>query len=504
MKKLKTYIISLLALISFFSLNSTVYASSISLKATSSTSSTTVGNSFTVTFTYSSDTTLGAVIYEMTYDTDKLTLTDGTQKEARSYTGDKKSDSVTYTFKAKANGKADINFKINEALSFDEDNLGTPNTSKTININTQAEQQASYSTNNNLSSIKISNGELNPAFNKNTTEYNVTVDNKVTKITIDGTKEDDKASVDGFKEYDLDEGANKVTIQVTAQNGSSKYYTITINRKELDPIEVKTEDNKTLKIVRKKELLNKPNDYFTESTLKLDEETEVPSLLYKVNNKTITLVGLKDDKGEITLYKYEDKKYYPYLELIGNKIILINITSTKDIPEGYKEVILKVDDKEYVAYQLTNSDYYLVYGTNLSTGESNLYTYEVKEKTLQIYDKNLGNGVETQEKRVIKRNYVIYALAAFLIITYIGILISLIKSASNNKKRKEEEKELRKIRELEDEKRRKKERELKELEEKLKLKEEKITKDLKKKKKSVKIEENINNEKKKTRKKKES
>lgn len=526
MRKFKIQLLSLLALISFFSFTNIVYAGSVSLTSSASASSVTTGNSVTVTFKYSSDVAIGLVSYSMTYDTSKLELTNGTQTDIRDYNGTEKSDSVTFTFKTKAAGSATINFKINKALDMENEEAlsGSYNASKTITIsdpaptpqptqptnnnggsnnnnnnnnsNNNNNNKTTYSSNNNLASLSVSSGSLSPAFNKNTTSYTVEVENKVTEIAIGGSVEDKKAYADGFKSYPLDEGENKIEITVTAQDGKTKKYTITVVRKELDPIEVETEDGKKLKVVRKTEQLKAPNEYFKESKIILNEKDEIPAFEYKVNNTTITLVGLKDDKGNISLYRYEKDKYYPYMELKSNSIVLINVTKPKDLTSEYKEVKLKINDIEYTVYQKGNTSYYLVYGTNLETGETKLYRYESKEKTLQIHEDSNDNAVAAQEKRVLKRNYVIYALAGFLILTYLGILVSLISKVTKKKKKRERDQQQEILRLQEEERLKKKERELRELEEQLKTKQEKSTKRSNKKEKSDKIEENINKEKK--------
>jgi hypothetical protein len=457
---MKKYITLLFALLTFFIGINKVDAASLNLSGSTSTSSTTVGNSITVKFTYSSSNPLGAVVYSMTYDTSKLTLTSGTQNGAPVYTGSEKSASVTYTFKAKASGNAEISFKINESVDFSGNDMGTPSKTVSVNINTQAQQQASYSKNNNLSSLKISSGSLSPSFNKNTTSYSATVENEVTSITISGSREDNKSSVSGLGTFDLDEGSNKFNIKVTAQNGSSKTYTVTITRKELAPINVKTEDDKDLSVVRKREQLKAPNSYFTESTITLNEKDEIPAYEYNNNNVKITLVGLKDAEGNISYYRFEDNKYYPYNEIKTKAVILIS-KEIKDIPEGYKEKEVTINEVKYKAYQKDGSKKYVIYGMNLETGKEKLYEYDEEEKTLQALEiiKVDNKDKEIAEKRIQKRNYLIIGLALLLVFTYLGILIVLIRKViKRNKKKKEQE--LKRLRELEEEELRKqKERE---------------------------------------------
>ena len=501
---MKKYITLLFALLTFFIGMNKVDAASLNLSGSTSASSTTVGNSITVKFTYSSSNALGAVVYSMTYDSSKLTLTSGTQNGAPVYTGSEKSASVTYTFKAKASGSASITFKVNEAVDFSGNDMGTPSKTVSVNINTQAAQQASYSKNNNLSSLKISSGTLSPSFNKNTTSYSATVENEVTSITISGSREDSKSSVSGLGTFDLEEGANKFNIKVTAQNGSSKTYTVTITRKELAPINVKTEDGKDLVVVRKREQLKAPNSYFTESTITLNEKDEIPAYEYNNNNVKITLVGLKDNDGNISLYRYEDNKYYPYNEIKTKSVILLNKEYKDEVPEGYKETEVTINEVKYKAYKKDNSKKYVIYGMNLETGKEKLYEYDEEEKTLQALEiiKVDNKDKELAEKRIQKRNYLIIGLALLLVFTYLGILIVLIRKVIKRNKRKKEQ-ELKRIRELEEEELRR-QKEIEEQEERRRKKEleaqkekEKIDKLLEQGENKEKLEENKNKGKKK-------
>ena len=508
MKKLKTILLIITVLTSFFIGTEKVDAASLSLTESLSTSSTVVGNTVTVTVRMSSSVALGYINYSMSYDTSRLTLTSGTQKGViYNFTGNEKSTTVTFKFKAKAKGTATVTLKVNEALDFNSGAAlsGTKTVSRSINIKTQAEIEASYSKNNNLSSLKVSSGTLSPSFNKNTTSYSVTVENSVTSISLSGSREDSKSYVSGLGSHNLDEGPNKIYVKVTAQNGSTKTYTVTITRKELAPINVKTEDGKDLSVVRKKEQLKSPNSFFEESTLALDDNNTVPSLLYDLKDYKITLVGLKDTEGNVSLYRYEEGKYYPYNEIKSKTIILLNKDYDGTIPDDYKETEITINDIKYKAYQKEGSKKYLIYGTNLETGITKLYEYEDEEKTLQPYEEiKVVDNTEITEKRIKKRNYLIIALAALLLITYVGILATMVRNYKKKKKKKKRELEEKKQRELEEKRQKeleeeRKNKELKELEEK-----EKTSKTLKAKKKSDKIEENNTEGKKKvTRKKKE-
>lgn len=432
MKRIKRILMILLISLTYFIGYTPTDAATLSVSGTASATSTVVGNTVSITFKFSSGNPLGAVVYAMSYDSDYLTLTSGTQSNALSYTGSQKSDSVKFVFKAKKKGETTVRFKINEALDFDGNPLSASTVSKTITIKTQADIEASYSKNNNLSSLKVSSGELSPAFNKNTLEYSVTVENPIDKITVSGSKEDSKSYVDGLKEYNLEEGNNRIEVKVTAQNGTAKTYVINVTRKELAPINVKTEEGLDLKVVRKKDLLKAPNDNYEEASVLIGED-EVPAFFNKNTNSF--LVGLRNDEGTISLYTYKDNKYYLYKELLFNSII-ISPTSSKDIPKGFIKETIKINELDVEGYKNPNNDnYYLINGINIHTGKENLYQYDKNEGTIQIYNSKQQNEINELNEKNTNYLYVIIGLGSLLIITYIAILISSIRK--NKKKKKE-------------------------------------------------------------------
>jgi len=94
----------------------------------------------------------------------------------------------------------------------------------TVTINRAASNDAT------LNNLTVSTGTLNPVFDANTTSYTVSVANNVTSITVTGTANHSTATVSGNGAKTLSVGANTVYITVTAEDGSTKIYTITITR----------------------------------------------------------------------------------------------------------------------------------------------------------------------------------------------------------------------------------------------------------------------------------
>ena len=91
------------------------------------------------------------------------------------------------------------------------------------------------SNNNNLSNIELDIGNIN--FNKDILEYNIEVLNDVDSFTINATKEDEKANIEGIGKHELNVGLNEFRLVVTAEDNSKKEYIIKVTRKEAEIIE---------------------------------------------------------------------------------------------------------------------------------------------------------------------------------------------------------------------------------------------------------------------------
>lgn len=91
----------------------------------------------------------------------------------------------------------------------------------------------SLSNNTFLKSLSVQEGNLKPAFNKNTTSYTVAVDNDVTRLNVVAEAEDATSKINvigGNGNTNLKIGDNTIQVIVTAQDGSSKIYKITAKR----------------------------------------------------------------------------------------------------------------------------------------------------------------------------------------------------------------------------------------------------------------------------------
>lgn len=90
----------------------------------------------------------------------------------------------------------------------------------------------SASNENSLELIKVSPGELSPAFDPAVTQYAVEVENETTKLIVSAFSKDEKSEVTVFGNNALLVGDNDVEIVVTAENGEIREYHINVFRKD--------------------------------------------------------------------------------------------------------------------------------------------------------------------------------------------------------------------------------------------------------------------------------
>lgn len=396
-----------------------------------SASSAVVGNKITVTVTLSSKTSIGSWQMDLNYDKNYLQLTGstaeggGTRMVNSSATGVKKK-TYTFTFKALKSGNTRVSISSYLAYAFDDmSEISLSASSKSIKIMTQSELEATYSKDNNLKSLSVEGYELDKEFNKDTLEYTVNVPTGTKSVTIKATENDSKASVSGDGEVTVTEGLNTIPIVVTAQNGSSKTYTLTINVEDQNPINV-TINNNNYTVVKNVELLTAPLT-FTDTIITIND-MEVPAFINTISD--ITLVGLKDERGNIGLYVYSNKEYSKFNEMNLKSYLLIPVAFDKKLDLIKTSVM--INDEEIEAYKYSEkSDFVIINAKNLEDGTTNLYIYDTKNNTASIFDETFINETNETLKNY---TYVIIAFASALLLMLI-VIFSLLHSLKKKQKK---------------------------------------------------------------------
>lgn len=345
--------------------------------------------------------------------------------------------SSTIEFTANAVGTATITVIPKDLAGYDEVEITgsksikiTVKPKETIPSNQGSNSGSNYvpkktkSSINNLTSLSVEGAELNPKFDKNTTEYEVVLENGTDKVNVVGVKESNVSYISGVGEISVSEGVNFINVVVTAENGAKKTYIIKATVLEEDPIIVNV-NNQDMTLIRKAEFMPLASDYYVNDTVTINDK-EIPCYISEVTG--YILVGLKGSDGNTSLYRYDKNtnSYLDYKEL-GFNVLRISLLEPDLIPEGYVVGSINVNEQEIVAYT-KEGEYPLVYGINLENGEKSFYSYDVYENTIQRFS--------VDEKEPDFSNYYLYIILGLLLFILIQFFIIIRIIVSKNKKYK--------------------------------------------------------------------
>ena len=212
----------------------------------------------------------------------------------------------------------------------------------TVNVTRASAKEKSSDTNVSLNIL--SPHTITPNFSNKTNEYYVTVPNDVTKLDLTVTPYDKDTSVkiSGNKDFELGK-ENKVTIKVTAEDGTTKTITLNVTRSE------KSSSAELLDLKVRRFILEpdfKPS--ITKYTVDVDEKTNKLDLVVKVSDgltyeiegnenfqpgKNVVLVKVTDKEGfekyyQITVNKKAKEKFLgigwiPFLILLAILLLLL-------------------------------------------------------------------------------------------------------------------------------------------------------------------------------------
>lgn len=247
---------------------------------------------------------------------------------------------------------------------------------KTYTINVYRKDDRS--TNNNLSSLSITNGTLNDTFNKDTTNYRGKVPFEVETANISAVAEDGKAtvSISGNRGLISEETSN-VTITVRAENGATKTYTIAITRGK-DPNKKLSNDNFLTELKPSIGILSPVfNKEKTDYVIYLPYEVESISFQTKISD---TKYGVLKTEGPDTLaaglsniFKFnvtaEDESVRTYTVVVKRAV---NPDATSSSNTYLKSIkinngdLLFTNGKKVTDFNKTIKTYYYKQGTGFS------------------------------------------------------------------------------------------------------------------------------------------
>lgn len=337
-----------------------------------------------------------------------------------------------------------------------KDNSGS-NTGNDSNANKDNEnKEEKKSSNASLGSLVISAGTLSPEFSAATKDYTATVDYSCSSLAVTANPADSKASVTSVTGNDsLEVGENTVSVVVTAEDGSTSTYNIVVTRRaEDDPENADKQDNWKKFDINGTEwtMVNDiPEDVVPEGFE--HSKTVIDGLEYNTLHGTfgdITLVYLQSESGNgLFVYDAAQNTAYEFVRINSEShFIVVLLPKVDDVPEGYNEISLSIEGKGVAtAYQTKGEktddqtkDFYLIYAMN-DNGESGWYTYDSVDGTYMRTE--LGTPTVAQEENDTTKSELVpgiankyLVLAAILVLIIIILLLLLIVSAVKNRKYK--------------------------------------------------------------------
>lgn len=267
-------------------------------------------------------------------------------------------------------------------------NNTSSNSSSSSNENTTTQEpEVKKSSEKNLSSLSVSEGTLSPKFSSGTTTYKVDLTSETESLTISAKAKDSKAKVSGTGKKELKIGENNFTVTVTAEDGSKKTYTISVYVTEKPTQFVKLGDQ-NLGILNDLSKTDVPKG-FEKSTIKIDNK-DVTALQNKDMGLTLLYLQNEDESTGFYIYDVDNNKVlskYQTVAVNGKTYVLMDAPDNLEAIQDLKTATIKIGDVELSGWKFEDealSHYTLVYLMN-EAGETQLYTYEDTEGTLQKY-----------------------------------------------------------------------------------------------------------------------
>lgn len=249
-------------------------------------------------------------------------------------------------------------------------------TNETVETNELSEEAIEEArANKNLSSLEVVGYELSPYFNKNNLTYTVIIPEDVTSIEINAEPEVEGAIVRISGNTRLTRQENTVTVRVTAKDGTSRAYSITVLKA-------------------------------SEVNLKLD---------------SLQIEGL-----ELNPVFDEDTFYYTS-SLVDSELTSLNVNAVANDETANVEVIGAdnlVDGENLINIIVSNDD------------ETTIYQVNVDVDMLGEKEKEVDNVI-TRVRKII--NYALWGFAGFLLVIVLILIIVLIRKIIKRKKYGKEE-----------------------------------------------------------------
>lgn len=353
MKRILSCLLLCVLLLSLFSIPVSAASATVSLTASAATVYS--GNRVSVYIKIQGSEKIGSWNFSLSYDPAYLEYVSGADGGGGGTllfvdsTDGVSSISKTVVFKTKRLGETEVIVNPTQIIGFDSMRpMSVSSAKRTINII----PTPTLSGDNTLSSLSVSPGTLEPAFAAGTLNYTMSVPFDVTELTVSGTPAHQAASV-AVTGNTLNVGENKVEVTCTAQNGSTRVYTITVTRQQSELAGVTTTvGDKTYTVAHDPTQLTVPEG-FTASSLSLGDK----KILGYLSPKDSIAIAYLVSEGESGWFIFDrtQQSFSPFITMsaAAQSFVILPLPAELSLPAGFVPAEITVGEATYSVYKNT-------------------------------------------------------------------------------------------------------------------------------------------------------
>lgn len=294
----------------------------------------------------------------------------------------------------------------------------------------------SLSSNNALSSLTVSAGTLAPAFDPAITEYTLSLPSQSDRLTITANPSDSRATVQGDGEISLQDGETSLSVVVTAEDGSAKAYTITVQVAQA-PTLFLDYNGQRLGVVKDVSQVTPPAGFAPAMPITYSGDT-LP-IWTDVSGKR-TLVYLMDEKSSAQgfyLFSQATGVQSPYLPILCGSVTYIYTDIPKELSSvpGLTLATVKAFGQTLNGWTYNDvslKDFCVLYLMD-DAGSYGYYTYDSREETLQRFSGAVFT--DSGETLAVPMLYVYIAGGAALVLLILLIVFASVASSRGRKLR---------------------------------------------------------------------
>ena len=294
----------------------------------------------------------------------------------------------------------------------------------------------SLSSNSALSSLTVSAGTLTPAFDPAITEYTLSLPSQSDRLTITANPSDSRATVQGDGDISLQDGETSLSVVVTAEDGSAKTYTITVQVAQA-PTLFLDYNGQRLGVVKDVSQVTPPAGFAPAEPITYSGDT-LP-IWTDVSGKR-TLVYLMDEKTSAQgfyLFSQTTGVQSPYLPILCGSVTYIYTDIPKELSSvpGLTPATVKAFGQTLNGWTYNDAslkDFCVLYLMN-DVGSYGYYTYDSREETLQRFSGAVFT--DSGETLAVPMLYVYIAGGAALVLLILLIVFASVAGSRGRKLR---------------------------------------------------------------------